>query len=140
MNERTSTHGGERPKSPAELRSPLLQRHGSDLVTTAIDRLSDSSDLLAAPEVLRAEDLQWHLSFLDAALATGEPSQFLQYAEWVVRFLSTRGVGGPLVAESFDYLADGLGSLPCPVDLEAHRRLQVDTLRKAARMVRKPAD
>lgn len=137
MEDRVIAHGGSRPKPPGELRNPLLRRHGAAVAEASLARIYETW-----PEFrerygergrqLTAEDNHWHLNFLDAALALGDPSHFHRYAEWLVRFLGPRGLTHEHIAGAFGFLADGLDGADCPSDLEAHRRLMVDLLREAA--------
>jgi MerR family transcriptional regulator, light-induced transcriptional regulator len=52
-----------------------------------------------------SEYIHQHLDYLDAALATGEPALFTDYAIWVKLVLNSRGVPSSHLAESFDLLA-----------------------------------
>jgi hypothetical protein len=80
---------------------------------------------------LSTEDCHWHLNYLDAAHAVGDPAHFYRYVEWLARFLGTRGVPPEPVAASFRYLAESFEEVSCPSDLEAHRRLLIDALNEA---------
>jgi hypothetical protein len=82
---------------------------------------------------LSVEDCHWHLNYLDAAHAVGDPAHFYRYVEWLSRFLTTRGVPGAPVAASFGYLAEAFETVDCPPDLEAHRRLLIEALQEGSR-------
>lgn len=53
-----------------------------------------------------AEDLGFHLDFLQPALETGEISPFLAYLGWLVQVLSSRGVPHGSIEQSLDDLAE----------------------------------
>lgn len=53
-----------------------------------------------------AEDLGFHLDFLQPALETGEISPFLAYLGWLVQVLSSRGVPHRSIEQSLDDLAE----------------------------------
>ena len=57
-----------------------------------------------------AEDLGFHLDFLQPALETGEIAPFLAYLGWLVQLLSSRGVPFGSVGQSLDDLAAFFGS------------------------------
>jgi methanogenic corrinoid protein MtbC1 len=53
-----------------------------------------------------AEDLGFHLDFLQPALETGEIAPFLAYLGWLVQVLSSRGVPHRSIEQSLDDLAE----------------------------------
>ena len=57
-----------------------------------------------------AEDLGFHLDFLQSALETGETAPFLAYLGWLVQVQSSRGVPHRSVEQSLDDLADFFAS------------------------------
>ena len=128
-------HGGTRPKPPAELRSPVLRAFGVAIAEACVRRI-----YAAWPDLLdrhgergrrfTAEDNFWHLNFLDAAVALGDPEHFRGYATWLVEFFAPRGLGPEHVAGAFRFLAEGLAAADVPPEQEGHRRELIEVLRE----------
>src|ERR1700677_1043414 len=96
-------HGGTRPKPPTELRSPVLRAFGEVIAKACVGRIYATwPDLLdrygERGRQFTAEDNIWHLNFLDAAIALGDPEYFCRYATWLVEFFAPRGLGPEHVA------------------------------------------
>lgn len=111
--------GGERPKRPEDLQSPILREHGRDAAQHCFRRCYETWPELDEKFGERgrryvAEDAYWHLEHLDAALAVDSPSVFASYADWLTSMLRSRGVGPDQVAGAFGFLAESLGTVPCP--------------------------
>jgi hypothetical protein len=137
MIERPFTHGGTRPKAPDELLSSLLRAHGARVIAAAVERIYNTWPELgdrfgAVGRVLTTEDCLWHLGYADAAMAINDPSAFHDYADWLVRFLDSRGVQPRWVAGSFEYLADEIELVPCHPHEDAQRRFLAGLLRETA--------
>jgi hypothetical protein len=133
--------GGTRARPPGELRSPLLRQHGDPLIADCVGRFLAAWPGLAEGEGPHAaEDFRWHLNYLDAALALGDPSTFQRYGEWVVRHHGPRGLSAEQVASAFDLLADAIEPLPCAPDLDAHHCVLVSVVRETAARLRAPAE
>jgi hypothetical protein len=81
---------------------------------------------------LTAEDCHWHLNYLDVALSLGDLASFHRYVEWLVRFLTPRGVEPSMIAGALVGLADALDEVGITSDLEGHRRMLVEVLRREA--------
>ncbi|HEU5115818.1 MAG TPA: hypothetical protein VFT74_04005, partial [Isosphaeraceae bacterium] len=133
---------GTRPKPPSDLRSPVLRRHGEAAAQASFTRIYQTWPDLAyrygeKGRQLTAEDNVWHLNFLDASFAVGDASQFERYADWLLRFLSGRGLGAEHVAGAFGFLADALETAEVGPNLHAHRQELVDRLRQTAEKIQK---
>jgi hypothetical protein len=88
---------------------------------------------------LTAEDNVWHLNFLDASVALGDPEHFRRYATWLVEFFAPRGLGPEHVAGAFRFLADGLAAADVPVEHEGQRRELIEVLRETRARILAPA-
>lgn len=126
--------GGTKPKTPSELRSPVLRRVGAGVAEACAERLYATWPGLVERYGERgrrftAEDNLWHLNFLDVAVTLDDPGHFERYANWLVRFLGPRGLTPDHIAGAFGFLADGLADAECPAAHEAHRQSLVDLLR-----------
>ncbi len=135
-------HGGTRPKPPSDLRSPVLRRHGQAASEASFTRIYQTWPELAdrygeKGRQLTAEDNLWHLSFLDASFAVGDVTHFQRYADWLLRFLSARGMGAEHVVGAFGFLADALETAEVGPGLHEHRQELVDRLRQTAEKIRK---
>jgi hypothetical protein len=130
-------HGGTRPRPPEELRSPVLRRLGAEVAAASFARIEQAFPELAERygergRSLTAEDNLWHLTFLDAAFALGDPSHFDRYADWLVPFLVARGLVPRHVSGAFGFLADALEAADVPEAELRHRRELVEVLRTTA--------
>lgn len=128
--------GGTRPRTPSELRSPVLRGVGAGVAETCVERCYATWPGLderygGRVRRLTAEDSLWHLNFLDAAVTLDDPRHFERYAEWLGRLLVPRGLTPGHIAGAFGFLADGLADAECPAAHEAHRQSLVDLLRRA---------
>lgn len=54
------------------------------------------------------EDARFHITFLAAAIESGAPAAFADYAQWTARVLAARGIGAAFVAESLDQVRQAL--------------------------------
>jgi len=62
---------------------------------------------------LGREDAGYHIDFLAGAVDSGNPAAFQDYARWVVRVLTPRGLPGSMVAETLLQIEDGFrGVIP----------------------------
>ncbi len=130
-------HGGTRPKPPAELRSPVLRRHGVAAAESSLRRIYETWPELGDQygergRSLTAEDNYWHLNFLDVAVELNYAPHFDRYADWLVSFLGPRGLGPHHVAGAFGFLADALESADVVPDHAEHRRRLIAQLRSTA--------
>src|SRR3954465_15177579 len=126
--------GGERPRLPSQLTSPVLRRHGRVAVAHCFRRCYETWPELNARYGERgrqfiAQDALWHLEHLDAAVEIADPAIFAQYADWVTGLLQARGVGAEQVAGAFGFLAEALAAVDCPAGQQAHRDELIALLR-----------
>jgi hypothetical protein len=139
-------HGGTRPKPPTELRSPVLRAFGESIAKACVGRIYATwPDLLdrygERGRQLTAEDNVWHLNFLDAAVALGDPEHFRRYATWLVEFFAPRGLGPEHVEGAFRFLAEGLAAADVPPEQEGQRRELIEVLRETqARILAGPVE
>lgn len=127
-------HGGTRPKSPGELRSPVLRRCGAAAAESSYRRIYETWPEMAERygdrgKSFTAEDNFWHLNFLDSAVHLGDPGHFDRYADWLLSFLGPRGMGAHHIAGAFGFLADAIEAAEVEGGDEEHRRSLVATLR-----------
>ncbi len=131
------SQGGSRPKPPGELRSPVLRRYGQAAAEASSTRIYQTWPELAdlygeRGRRLAAEDNYWHLSFLDASFAVGDAGHFERYADWLLRFLTARGLVAEHIAGAFGFLADALEAAQVEAELQNHRQDLVNRLRQSA--------
>ena len=131
-----SSHGGNRPKPAADLRSPVLRRHGEALAAHAYSRIYETwPDLVERygerGRRFTAEDNLWHLNYLDVAAALDDAGRFDRYADWLVDFFGPRGMGPHHVGGAFRFLAEGLCAIDCPGE-QVHQRRLIEILGAAA--------
>jgi hypothetical protein len=136
--------GGERPRRPSQLSSPILRRHGREAAAHCFRRCYETWPELDARygewgRQFVAEDAFWHLEHLDAAIEVEDPAVFADYADWVTGLLGARGIGPEQVAGAFGFLAEALEKVACPAAQETHRERLVAVLRdNQARILRTP--
>ena len=138
-------HGGTRPKPPSELRSPVLRRCGAAAAESSYRRIYETWPEMAGRygergKSLTAEDNFWHLNFLDSATHLGDPAHFDRYADWLLSFLTPRGMGPHHIAGAFGFLADAIGSAEIEPGEEDHRRTLVSTLSDTASRLMREAE
>jgi hypothetical protein len=134
-------HGGTRPKPPTELRSPVLRDFGAAIAKACVEQIYATwPDLLdrygERGRQFTAEDNFWHLNFLDAAVALGDPEHFRRYATWLLEFFAPRGLGPEHVAGAFQFLAEGLAAAEVPPEQEGHRQELIEVLRDTGARIR----
>ncbi len=64
------------------------------------------------------EDAGYHQDFLAAAIVSGEPQAFHEYAGWAARMLMARGIEPRYLAESFEQIGQALRGRLRPPDAE----------------------
>ena len=127
--------GGERPRRPSQLRSPLLRKYGRDVAAYCFRRCYETWPGLVERfgekgRQHAARDAFWHLEHLDEAVAAGEPGIFADYADWLAGVLESRGIGRAQLAGAFGFMAEALEGVACPPNGEGHRGELVGILRE----------
>ena len=64
------------------------------------------------------EDAGYHQDFLAAAIMSGEPQAFQEYAEWAARMLMARGIEPRFLAENFEQIGEALRKRLTPPQVE----------------------
>jgi hypothetical protein len=123
------------PRRPYQLENPLLRRHGLSIARYACDRCERAWPELEARYGERgrhhmAEDHFWHLDYLDSAAAAGEPAVFAEYTDWLVGLLTARGLERRHIAGTYEFLAEAIERVECPLKSEENRRTLLALLRE----------
>ena len=84
---------------PAEVSEQFLLRH-PDWIAKYGERA----------RVMCLEDARYHLTFLSAALESGSPAAFAEYARWTARVLESRGIATTCLTENLAQLSHALSS------------------------------
>ncbi len=118
--------GGTKPRPCSELRSPILRDHGDQIAAESLERIYQTWPEMTARygqrgRNLTAQDQLWHLNYLDTAAALNNPKHLYHYADWLVRFLSLRGLHAEHIAGAFGFLAEGITRLTIPPEHQGHR-------------------
>lgn len=88
---------------PAEVTEQFLRRH-PDWIAKYGERA----------RVLGLEDARYHLTFLSAALESGSPAAFAEYARWTARVLESRGIATTFLTENLAQLGDAVSARLSP--------------------------
>jgi methanogenic corrinoid protein MtbC1 len=64
----------------------------------------------ARARVMGIEDARYHITFLAAAVESGVPSAFCEYARWTVRVLAARGIASVFLAENLTQIRRALAT------------------------------
>lgn len=67
---------------------------------------------------LGIEDAGYHQDFLAAAILSGEPPAFREYAEWAARMLKARGIEPRFLVENFEQIGEALRTRLTPPQAE----------------------
>ena len=84
---------------PAEVTEQFLLRH-PDWIVKYGERA----------RVMCLEDARYHLTFLSAALESGSPAAFAEYARWTARVLGSRGIATTCLTENLAQLSTAVSS------------------------------